>query len=602
MKYRPALDGLRAIAVSAVLLFHLDHSLLPGGFVGVDVFFVLSGYLITSILLRDYAADRFSLARFYQRRIARIFPASFLVVVVTLVAAKLIYSAQDYALAAFQAVFAALSLANLKLMLLGDYFQVTPDAQPLLHFWSLSLEEQFYLLFPFGLWAYLGLKQRYVRLPKLFTVVLALLIVSLISCILCTAVNPTYAFYLLPTRAWELLAGCLLAIYVSGSNEARGGVSERSNRVCNGLGFGLIVASCFMIHGDAHFPGVVAAIPALGTILCIGFRAKNNGWVEQMLSQKVLVYIGKISYSLYLWHWPVYCFTDYALYREDVVLRTIIKLGLTVALSLLSYYVYEHPLRIYFNSAKNQLKAYGVFLISVALLTVGGYTIRQNNYLHAKAGSVKDGGVCVDASFDLEAKNIVLIGDSRASMYGKMLAELAERLEVNLNIMSVTAGQPFPGEQLFDDTIAYLSEAKPDLVIMSASWTAKHEQVERHFEQVVDEVTQCTSHMLIITDTPTLPNHITRAGIRDDGEVVPVFEPLGEREKREEVIEYLHQFSALNVHLLDVADLFITNERYLRFTGEDGKQLWQDPRHLSHRGSELVVPRLEAALRSILDL
>ena len=146
--YRASLDGLRAIAVAGVLVFHLQKDWLPGGFVGVDVFFVLSGYLITSIIVAESEADRFSFKRFYQRRISRIAPASFLVLGAVLLAAGWIYLPQDFASAGAVATAAAVSLANMKLMLQGDYFEASADAQPFLHYWSLAVEEQFYLVVP----------------------------------------------------------------------------------------------------------------------------------------------------------------------------------------------------------------------------------------------------------------------------------------------------------------------------------------------------------------------------------------------------------------------------------------------------------------------
>lgn len=147
-EYRPAIDGLRAVAVLAVLVFHLNSAWLPGGFVGVDVFFVISGYLITSILARDFEHGNFSLARFYQRRIARLLPAFFTVALATTLAAIALCMPRDLASTGVTLVATALSVANLKFMLLGTYFKISPDAQPFLHFWSLSVEEQFYLLFP----------------------------------------------------------------------------------------------------------------------------------------------------------------------------------------------------------------------------------------------------------------------------------------------------------------------------------------------------------------------------------------------------------------------------------------------------------------------
>src|SRR5271166_7057359 len=146
--YRPEIDGLRAVAISGVFLFHLNPEWLPGGFIGVDVFFVISGYLITSILYQDLQAGRFSLSKFYQRRIARLFPAFFTVALFTLAATSYVYSSQDFASAGANFVAASLSLANIKCMWQGNYFGISPDAQPFLHYWSLSVEEQFYLFFP----------------------------------------------------------------------------------------------------------------------------------------------------------------------------------------------------------------------------------------------------------------------------------------------------------------------------------------------------------------------------------------------------------------------------------------------------------------------
>jgi peptidoglycan/LPS O-acetylase OafA/YrhL len=154
VQYRPAIDGLRAVAVLAVFLFHLDRQLLPGGFVGVDIFFVISGYLITSIIVTDCNRNRFSFGRFYQRRIARLLAPFYVVGVVTLIGAMFIYSNQDFSLAGANLAAAAESIVNLKLIFQGNYFVLTPDAQPFLHCWSLSVEEQFYLLFLLVFWCF----------------------------------------------------------------------------------------------------------------------------------------------------------------------------------------------------------------------------------------------------------------------------------------------------------------------------------------------------------------------------------------------------------------------------------------------------------------
>ena len=210
LQYRPSIDGLRAVAVLGVFIFHLKREWLPGGFVGVDIFFVISGFLITSILLRDHQRGSFSFGKFYQRRIARLFPAFFTVALVTLLGAFFIYSAQDLASCGANLVAATLSVANLKYLWQGNYFTMSPDAQPFLHYWSLSVEEQFYLLFP-ALFLFLCVKAHGYR-----TVILgALCSVSLFVCIWLTFRKPEWAFYLLPARAWELLAGSILATFSS---------------------------------------------------------------------------------------------------------------------------------------------------------------------------------------------------------------------------------------------------------------------------------------------------------------------------------------------------------------------------------------------------
>ena len=189
LSYRPALDGLRAVAVLPILLYHLNEAWLPGGFVGVDVFFVISGFLITSIIVNEADAGNFSLARFYQRRIARILPAFVAMALVTLIAAWWIYAPQDLALAAGYMSASALSLTNVKLMLQGSYFALLPDAHPYMHCWSLSVEEQFYLIFPFLVLIFRGARRAWL-FPLLATVAVA----SFGVCLWMTQQRPVWAF------------------------------------------------------------------------------------------------------------------------------------------------------------------------------------------------------------------------------------------------------------------------------------------------------------------------------------------------------------------------------------------------------------------------
>jgi len=266
LKYRPAIDGLRAIAVLAVLVFHLERQWLPGGFIGVDVFFVISGFLITSILLKEYEHGSFSLWKFYQRRIARLFPAFYTVAVSTIIAASLLYSGQDFASCGTGLYTASLFVANLKYMLQGSYFTISPDAQPFLHCWSLSVEEQFYMIFPALLLLLYWKANRYK------TGVLMLLCgASLAACVVMTQIKPAWAFYLLPTRAWELLAGSILANL--GETFPAGNDKKLSPAWLPAAGLALIAISLFTIHEGRSFPGYRAIFPVLGTVAFLDISA-----------------------------------------------------------------------------------------------------------------------------------------------------------------------------------------------------------------------------------------------------------------------------------------------------------------------------------------
>ncbi len=354
LQYRPAIDGLRAIAVISVFIFHLNHSWLPGGFVGVDVFFVISGYLITSIILKDCEKGEFSLLRFYQRRIARIFPAFFTVAFATLLAASFIYSPQDYASAGANLVAAALSVANMKFMLQGNYFEISPDAQPFLHYWSLSVEEQFYLVFPL----LFLLLFKYAR--KHLILILSILgLGSLIACLALTPAKPVWAFFLLPTRAWELFAGSLLAVMSLHPTSAS---SPSRHPWLPALGLLLVGLSFALIHEGAHFPGCLAILPVLGTLALLFPHTAANGHVEKWLSAPLLVKLGRMSYSLYLWHWPVFSIIDYEMYLSPEPLRLLLKIGISFPLAFLSFVIIENPSRIFLNqrgisaeSARNQV-------------------------------------------------------------------------------------------------------------------------------------------------------------------------------------------------------------------------------------------------------
>ena len=298
--YRPDIDGLRAVAILAVLAFHAFPDSVRGGFVGVDVFFVISGFLITSLLAKAMAAGRFSLRQFYARRIRRIFPALALVAVACLGAGWYLLLADEYAqLGKHVAATSAFGL-NFVLWNEAGYFDRAGVLKPLLHLWSLGVEEQFYIVWPLVLWLAFKVRVR----PLALTLVL--IAASFGYGVWVTGTNTTAAFYSPLTRFWELAIGCGLALWTP-PGTAQALDSRAIDHAKAIVGLALVLAGIRFIHRDLPFPGWWALLPTVGTGLLIS--AGPGAWVNRhVLSQRVLVWVGLISYPLYLWHWPLLSF------------------------------------------------------------------------------------------------------------------------------------------------------------------------------------------------------------------------------------------------------------------------------------------------------
>ncbi len=302
LAYRPDIDGLRAIAVLAVIIFHARLGLFPGGFVGVDVFFVISGYLIASIILKEEEKDSFSLARFYERRIRRIFPALFVVILFCAGMGALLLTPTDY-LAFGRSAFAAMAFwSNFYFTRQGGYFAPAAETQPLLHTWSLGVEEQFYLLAPFIL-LLLSRGLRRWRAPIFWSLFVASLGVSAWG----VHTEARWAFFLPHSRAFELMCGVALAMGLVPRAS-----SARANEALAALGLALIAVAVVFYSAATPFPGFAALVPAVGAALLIhSSTSLTQTAVARALSFAPVVYVGKISYSLYLWHWPLLAFAEY---------------------------------------------------------------------------------------------------------------------------------------------------------------------------------------------------------------------------------------------------------------------------------------------------
>jgi len=295
-KYRADIDGLRSLAIVPVLFYHAGLPAFSGGFIGVDVFFVISGYLITSILIRDFEARTYRVFDFYERRIRRILPALLIVLAFVLAASPFVLLPSEFEPLGRDVAASLLFVANINFWLQSGYFSVASEAKPLLHMWSLGVEEQFYLFAPIAVFAIL----RYAPRFKLHIVATGMLC-SLAACVYYTKYSPSAAFYLLPTRAWELMAGVALAMHLHNREAFR-----RTSHVQDAFGvagLALIVIPIFTFSKATAFPGYAAAAPVAGAVLTI--LAGPHSKVGTLLSTRPMVMIGLISYSLYLWHWPL---------------------------------------------------------------------------------------------------------------------------------------------------------------------------------------------------------------------------------------------------------------------------------------------------------
>lgn len=373
-EYRPDIDGLRAIAVLAVIFYHYFPNLMPGGFIGVDIFFVISGYLITSIVIAGVNNNNFSFKSFYQRRIRRIFPSLIIVLAFSGIFGWLILLEGEFNSLGTHIYASSLFVQNIMLWHGTSYFDVNSNFKPLLHIWSLSVEEQFYIAYPILLWW--GLKKN-----MLVTLVLLLAITAISFLINIWGVSrhamPT--FYLLPARSWEFLLGCTL-------NLAQGFLGARQNRlgafsklfsvsrrllINNFLaitGLFVLLAGLGYFDGGDPYPGWRALMPTIATICLISAGQKT--WIGKCLGSRIFVFFGLISYPLYLWHYPLLAYTRIILYpnEPELYLKSTIFL-FSILLSWATYKYIEFPVR--FNKTKNTLKTSVLTILLIIIAVLG---------------------------------------------------------------------------------------------------------------------------------------------------------------------------------------------------------------------------------------
>lgn len=426
MEYRREIDGLRAIAVVSVILFHAGFQAFSGGYVGVDVFFVISGFLITTIILSERRAGKFSLVNFYERRARRILPALFFVMLVCLPFAWLWLLPADMESFSQSIVAITAFISNVFFWSERGYFGTAVDLKPLLHTWSLGIEEQYYFIFPLLLILLLKRKRAFA-----YIALAAIGVVSLVSSVWLTRVHVDSAFYLLPTRFWELLLGSFVAIVRFNDDSSRGHGATPVNwqsEALGLLGLLLIVGPVFFFSKKTLFPGYAVLLPTVGTALVIHYSSKES-LAGKFLGNPLFVGIGLISYSAYLWHQPMFAFARHQNGGHEPGRQLfVILIFATLAASYLSWRYIENPFRNKARYSRKKIFALSaVFLAAFAAIGLAGW--KSNGLLYRYSAedqrllrNFNGAGPYVSAMFDglqlrdFDAghvkKRVIIIGDS----------------------------------------------------------------------------------------------------------------------------------------------------------------------------------------------
>jgi peptidoglycan/LPS O-acetylase OafA/YrhL len=643
LAYRPDIDGLRAVAVIVVVLYHAGLGC-SGGFVGVDVFFVISGYLITALLMRDISAGSFSFVGFWERRTRRIFPACAAVVFVTLAAGMFLPLTTDFVKLAKSAIAQAAMAANIYFWPSDRYF-AEGSFKPLLHMWSLAVEEQFYIFFPFGLWMLyrFGLAQRKLKL------IWWLLAATLASLVLATVgVHRGHersdfilsaTFYLLPTRAWELLIGAVLAALPAACLASPRWVREAASWV----GLASILLPVHHYTGAMAFPGLAALPPCLGAAALIWANTPNGASADftltipgRLLALRPLVFVGLISYSLYLWHWPVLVFGNYGA-RDGTAATTghaWIQVALSMMLAVLSWRWIETPFRTK-QIAGTRL---GIFrlagVVTTLLIMIAGAVVlsegfpsrmdqtgRLNNAAlggkgfneDLRAADVRGGNIprfgVRDASLQ---PRILLWGDSHAmhavaaldtfcrerGIVAEMIAQNATPPVVGATF-GISKSYNYDGLEWAETAISHIRSAGIKDVILAARWnmyarTPKEaDLLEISLRDTILRLSKMGCRVWVLQDVPDFRAVVPRLIGGPEGRFS--WGPRGEwrqtreRHLRENIVLERLAKQDLPATFLDPAPSLLEPDDIHYRASQDGVSLYFDGNHLTTRGTRLIL-------------
>lgn len=501
--YRPEIDGLRAIAVLGVVFYHSGLGV-PGGYVGVDVFFVISGFLITGIILRAQEANHFSLIEFFERRLRRIFPAVTAVVFGTITVSYFVLLPSDFKDVGLSAMAQTLFVANVFFWQDTNYFAGPAELKPLLHTWSLAVEEQFYLLLPVLL---VALKNQ--SRQRIFNVLVVITISSFLASLYGVVHHAAATFFLLPTRAWELCCGCLLA-----ASPWKIKSCPRWDGLIAASGLAGVLGSMFLLNRQTPFPGL-AALPSVAgaTAIIYSTGATKDGVIGRLLAARPLVFVGLVSYSLYLWHWPVLVFFKYA--GGQVTAASAGPLFLLIGvLAVLSWLFVEKPFRdkqflktgtaVFASSVAVSLIGFGVAAVVVCtdglksrfqaeLLTLvedtewRGLEYHMPKDLAVGRDKLPSLGMAVEGSQRLD---YVLWGDSHGMIMSSLFDDISKERGLSGVAIARVGRAPLPNVWNVADrtkakidaeldygqsVLAFLAKERPRYLFLVSRWSAKCE-------------------------------------------------------------------------------------------------------------------------------
>jgi peptidoglycan/LPS O-acetylase OafA/YrhL len=482
--YRPDIDGLRAIAVMMVIGYHAFPSIFKGGFVGVDIFFVISGYLISTILLRSLSEQTYRLTRFYCNRIKRIFPALLAVLIFCLIAGWFLFTAAEFKQLGKHVAGGSVFLSNIIYMNERGYFDMDSETKSLLHLWSLAVEEQFYILLPPLLWFLYKIR------AKAFEIIVVIAVCSFLIALFGTP-DPTVKFYSLQTRVWELLLGTIIAWYEHTFASRRyvnslslrlifEGVNKLPNFFST-LGVSLVIVSLILINRQQVTPGVWTLLPTIGAslLIIVGMR----GWFNRtILSSRLFVAIGLISYPLYLWHWPLLVITTIAEGTRPSISHRLVAIAVTFVLSITTYFLIERPIR--FGRNENLKTAILVALMicvgsfGYAVYRDGGYEQRTfawqfKNVSEAIEDWEGDAGL-MNVTYlgqpvlgnSMQPPEILFIGDSHVEQFLPRVVKLTQANQFPSSIFVLGAGCP-PIENVFEESLARCQDTLKRIAVVT---------------------------------------------------------------------------------------------------------------------------------------